>query len=68
MAGSVTDDKFVESFVAQAVTKFGRLDVVVNNAGILRQSTLDSATLMEVRGNVSSSCNRALRTMIWSWL
>ncbi|KAL6954754.1 hypothetical protein U1Q18_052295 [Sarracenia purpurea var. burkii] len=47
MVGSVTDDKFIEQMVAAAVEKFGHLDVLVNNAGIGRVSTLESPTLME---------------------
>lgn len=38
--GSVTSDDDCESLVAEAVNRFGRLDVVVNNAGILRRGPL----------------------------
>lgn len=36
----VTDTKAVEAMVRQAVDTFGRLDIVINNAGILRDKLL----------------------------
>src|SRR5258705_7361911 len=41
---SVTDWAATEKLVARAATEFGRLDVVVNNAGILRDKMLFSMT------------------------
>ncbi|MCE7008118.1 SDR family NAD(P)-dependent oxidoreductase [Kibdelosporangium philippinense] len=41
-AGSVADWAHAKSVVQQAVDEFGQLDVVVNNAGILRDSFLAS--------------------------
>jgi NAD(P)-dependent dehydrogenase (short-subunit alcohol dehydrogenase family) len=41
---SVTDWAATEKLVARAVTEFGQLDVVVNNAGILRDRMLFSMT------------------------
>jgi NAD(P)-dependent dehydrogenase (short-subunit alcohol dehydrogenase family) len=41
---SVTDWAATEKLVARAATEFGRLDVVVNNAGILRDRMLFSMT------------------------
>jgi NAD(P)-dependent dehydrogenase (short-subunit alcohol dehydrogenase family) len=42
--GSVTDWAATEKLIALAATEFGRLDVVVNNAGILRDKMLFSMT------------------------
>jgi NAD(P)-dependent dehydrogenase (short-subunit alcohol dehydrogenase family) len=41
---SVTDWTATEKLIARATTEFGRLDVVVNNAGILRDRMLFSMT------------------------
>jgi len=41
---SVTDWAATEKLIARAVTEFGQLDVVVNNAGILRDKMLFSMT------------------------
>lgn len=41
---SVSDWKAAEAMVAQAVDEFGRLDIVVNNAGIVRDRMLFSMT------------------------
>src|SRR5437763_13320872 len=41
---SVSDWAAAEALVAQAVDEFGRLDVVVNNAGIVRDRMLFSMT------------------------
>jgi NAD(P)-dependent dehydrogenase (short-subunit alcohol dehydrogenase family) len=41
---SVTDWAATEKLIARAATEFGRLDVVVNNAGILRDRMLFSMT------------------------
>ncbi|HWL77682.1 SDR family NAD(P)-dependent oxidoreductase [Microbacterium sp.] len=38
--GSVTDAADCDRLVAEAVARFGRLDIVVNNAGILRSAPL----------------------------
>ncbi|WP_256790179.1 SDR family NAD(P)-dependent oxidoreductase [Frankia sp. AvcI1] len=42
--GNVTDWAAVRSLVANTVERFGRLDAVVNNAGILRDATITSLT------------------------
>ena len=39
-AGSVTDDGFAERFVDAAVKEFGRLDIIVNNAGFTWDSVI----------------------------
>ena len=40
VSGDVADAEVANSLVATAVAEFGRLDVLVNNAGILRDKTL----------------------------
>jgi sorbitol-6-phosphate 2-dehydrogenase len=40
----VSDEKMVEQMVAEAVTRFGRLDILVSNAGILKAGSLDDMT------------------------
>ncbi|OHD81763.1 MAG: hypothetical protein A3J97_11290 [Spirochaetes bacterium RIFOXYC1_FULL_54_7] len=42
---NVTDEADVQQAVSQTVKKFGRIDVLVNNAGISRHETLENMTL-----------------------
>jgi len=46
-AGSVTDPNDVNEMVKLAVKTYGRLDIMVNNAGILRDRTLRKMTVEE---------------------
>ena len=48
MVGDVAERAFVEGMVARAVERFGRLDVVVNNAGISKHKQLYALTADEV--------------------
>lgn len=45
--GSVTDPEAVRSMVDAALHRFGRLDIVVNNAGILRPARFEAMALAE---------------------
>jgi short-subunit dehydrogenase len=47
-AGDVADRGFVEGLVARALDRFGRLDVVVNNAGIPQHTQIYHLTAEEV--------------------
>ena len=44
VAGSVTDDGFADRFVETAVSEFGGLDIIVNNAGYTWDSVLQKMT------------------------
>ncbi len=57
----VTDAKAVESMVAQAVKRFGRLDILVNNAAV-RAGSWDEVTAIILDGawNCSSACRKEL--------
>jgi short-subunit dehydrogenase len=48
MTGDVAERRFVEDMVAQAVRRFGRLDVVVNNAGVSKHKQVYHLTPDEV--------------------
>jgi 3-oxoacyl-[acyl-carrier protein] reductase len=70
-AGSVADDAVAERLVATAVDRFGGVDAVVNNAGIVRDRTLlnmtpdefDEVVAVNLRGtwSVSRHASRAMR-------
>jgi NAD(P)-dependent dehydrogenase (short-subunit alcohol dehydrogenase family) len=46
---SVADNAQVEDMVAQAMNKWGRVDILINNAGILRDKTFAKMTLDDFR-------------------
>jgi NAD(P)-dependent dehydrogenase (short-subunit alcohol dehydrogenase family) len=57
----VTDDASVESAVQQAVRTAGRLDVVVNNAGVLYTGPLEAFTLDQVQAQFDVNVFGVLR-------
>jgi short-subunit dehydrogenase len=48
MAGDVAERRFVEAMAARALDRFGRIDVVVNNAGISKHKQIYHVTAEEV--------------------
>lgn len=44
---SVTDDKGVANMVEQTLSKFGRIDVLVNNAGVLRDKSFSNMSMSD---------------------
>lgn len=73
VAGDVSDEGDVERVVAQTVARFGRLDVLVNNAGVgahrsikdMKMSQFDKVMAINVRGLVLMS-QQALPHLIGS--
>jgi NAD(P)-dependent dehydrogenase (short-subunit alcohol dehydrogenase family) len=71
LVGSIADEAFVEHLVAQTVSEFGRLDILVNNAAMLgRQPFLDlepalwdEVMAVNLRG-AYLCCRAAFRQMI----
>ena len=63
---NVADFSQVESMVSQAMDKWGRVDVLVNNAGILRDKTFakmdlaDFQMVVDVHLNGSVNCTKAV--------
>ncbi len=49
---SVSDSAAVEAMVAEALSKFGRVDILINNAGILRDKSFAKMTMDEFRSVV----------------
>jgi NAD(P)-dependent dehydrogenase (short-subunit alcohol dehydrogenase family) len=71
IAGDAADSACAARFVAEAVSKFGRLDIMVNNAGIIHQAevikTLDEDWDRILRNNLRSCfvcCREAAKQMI----
>ena len=44
---SVTDDKGVNNMVEQTLSEFGRIDVLVNNAGVLRDKSFSNMSMFD---------------------
>ncbi|RJF93631.1 SDR family NAD(P)-dependent oxidoreductase [Sphingomonas cavernae] len=48
-AGSVTDENNVAAMVAEAKAKWGRIDILINNAGILRDKSFAKMSIADFR-------------------
>ena len=63
---SVTDEAQVEAMVAQARERWGRVDILINNAGILRDKSFSKMTIEDFRAVIevhligSAVCTRAV--------
>ncbi|MFO0992778.1 MAG: SDR family NAD(P)-dependent oxidoreductase [Hyphomicrobiales bacterium] len=66
IAASVTDFEAVKGMVAQTVARWGRVDILINNAGILRDKTFakmdlaDFRLVVEVHLMGSVNCTKAV--------
>jgi NADP-dependent 3-hydroxy acid dehydrogenase YdfG len=61
VAGDLTDPSIPEQLVAAAVDRFGRLDVVFNNAGIMDTAPIDSADIERLCANARVNFEAAVR-------
>lgn len=71
IAGDVTDPRLPDTLVAEAVSRFGRLDILINNAGIVHRGTAlettdaDFAAVMDVNVTAVFRFSRAaIRRML----
>ncbi len=71
LAGDIADPEFPDRLVEEALATFGRLDILINNAGIthrgsvLETSDADWAQVLEVNVTAVMRCSRAaLRYMV----
>jgi NADP-dependent 3-hydroxy acid dehydrogenase YdfG len=61
VAGDVTDSSMPESLVVAACDRFGRLDVVFNNAGIMDTAPIESADIERLCSNARVNFEAAVR-------
>jgi len=61
VAGDLTDLSLPENLVAAAVDRFGKLDVVFNNAGIMDTSPIDTADIERLCANARVNFEAAVR-------
>lgn len=45
ITGDVTNEKDTEHLIMETIKKFGKLDILINNAGILESGTIETTTL-----------------------
>lgn len=65
--GSVTDPAAVQSLVAETVDEFGRIDILINNAGILRDRSFHKVDLEDVLSVLDVHLNGTLRCTHAVW-
>ncbi len=64
--GDVSDVSFVDSMVKQSVSEYGSVNILINNAGVLRPTGITDISLSEwefvIRGNLTTTfvCTKAL--------
>ena len=61
VSGDLTDDSLPQRLVDAAVDRFGQLDVVFNNAGIMDTAPIDSADIERLCANVRVNFEAAVR-------
>lgn len=49
LAGDVSDEKVATDLVAEAVRRFGRLDILVNSAGVIQAGNVENADMAQWR-------------------
>lgn len=49
VGGSVTDEAAVDAMIDQVLTRFGQVDILINNAGILRDKSFAKMTMDDFR-------------------
>jgi NAD(P)-dependent dehydrogenase (short-subunit alcohol dehydrogenase family) len=70
VAASVTDESAVASMVSRTISEWGRVDILINNAGILRDKSFAKMSLEDFRLVVDVHlmgaviCTRA----VWDWM
>jgi NAD(P)-dependent dehydrogenase (short-subunit alcohol dehydrogenase family) len=64
VALDITNDASVTDVVASAMARHGRIDVVVNNAGVGHSGTLEELTLQDFRQSMDVNFYGAVRTMM----
>lgn len=64
---SVTDASAVESMVAQTIDEYGRIDILINNAGILRDRSFHKVELADVLSVIDVHLTGSLRCTHAVW-
>lgn len=65
--GSVTDPGAVQSMVDETIDEFGRIDILINNAGILRDRSFHKVELADVLSVLDVHLNGSLRCTHAVW-
>ncbi|MGX7895332.1 SDR family oxidoreductase [Tsuneonella sp. HG222] len=67
VATDVTDEAAVENLFAQAVARFGTVDVLINNAGVAENTPVDQATLDHWNWVLSTNLTSAFLCAKHAW-